>query len=63
MGCKAPRKSPLLAAKKSVGGDLEIIQDVTQVLFAAAVQIGLNSIGNPGSKSLAWALLMFSLKT
>src|SRR5215216_793499 len=50
IGRKAPRKSLLLAAKKSVGGDVEIIQDVTQVLFAAAVQIGLNSIGNPGSK-------------
>jgi hypothetical protein len=49
MGRKAPRKSLLLAAKKSVGGDVKVIQDVTQVLFAA-VQIGLNSIGNPGSK-------------
>src|SRR5215208_4946576 len=32
MGRKAPRKSLLLAAKKSVGGDVKIIQDVTQVL-------------------------------
>src|SRR5215212_8969744 len=46
---KAPRKSLLLAVKKSVGGDVKVIQDVTQVLFAA-VQIGLNSIGNPGSE-------------
>src|SRR5919107_5380448 len=46
MGRKAPRKSLLLATMKSVGGDVK----VTQVLFAAAVQIGLNSIGNPGSK-------------
>jgi hypothetical protein len=50
MGRKASRKSLLLAAKKSVGGEVKVIQDVTQVLFAAAVQIGLNPIGNPGSK-------------
>jgi hypothetical protein len=50
MGRKAPRKNLSLAAKKVVGRDVKVIQDATQVLFAAAVQVGLNSIGNPGSK-------------
>ena len=47
MGRNALRKNPFLAAKQVVGGDVKVIQDVTQVLFAA-VQVGLNSIGNPG---------------
>src|SRR5918997_4413345 len=46
----ALRKNLALAAKNVVGGDFQIIQDVTQVLLAAAVQVGLNSIGNPGDK-------------
>src|SRR5215208_1211008 len=48
---KAPRKSVPLATKKGGG-----VQDITQVLVAA-VQVGLNSIGNPGSKGSGLALL------
>src|SRR5215213_9914578 len=50
---KAPRKSLPLATKKGGGGG---VQDITQVLVAA-VQVGLNSIGNPGSKGSGLALL------
>src|SRR3712207_4414244 len=49
MGRNALRKNLALAAKNVVGGDFQVIQDVTQVLFAA-VQVGLNSIGNPGDE-------------
>src|ERR687890_311422 len=49
MGWKAPRKSLSLTTKKVVGGDVKVIQDVTQVLVAA-VQVGLNSIGYSGGK-------------
>jgi hypothetical protein len=44
MGRNALRKYLALAAKNVVGGDFQVIQDITQVLFAAAVQVGLNSI-------------------
>src|SRR5687768_4782973 len=41
MGRNALHKSMSLAAKNVVDGDVQVIQDVTQVLFAA-VQVGLN---------------------
>ena len=50
MGRNALRKNLALAAKNVVGRDVQVIQDVTQVLLAAAVQVGLNSLGNPGDK-------------
>src|SRR5687768_15347514 len=43
MGRNALRKSLSLAANSVVGGDVQAIKDVTQVLFAA-VQVGLNSV-------------------
>jgi hypothetical protein len=39
-----------LAAKTFVGRDIQVIQDVAQVLVVAAVQVGLNPMGNPGGE-------------
>ena len=43
---------PLLTAKRVVGRNLQVVQDVTQVLVIATVQVGLNSIGYPGGEVL-----------
>src|SRR5215211_3444786 len=56
MGWKAPRKSLSLTTKKVVGGDVYVIQDVTQVLVVATVQVGLNSIGYSGGEVFCFGL-------